>query len=175
VIRIKFKKNRSLAGSVLHTFLHTFGAETWRKGLNYYLINRFNKFANSDHLYEGLQRAVNEDSPSSPVNVGMVMRSWELQSGFPLISVSRNASHVTINQERFFYIDYESQNLWHVPISYYTASTPDFTKTTPDLWSNTRSFSWSIDLFPKIKQEDDWIILNTQQVRILSIIFHFIY
>lgn len=157
--------------------MHAFGAETWRKGLNYYLNNRYDKYANSDHLYEGLQTAVNEDTPSAstPVNVGMVMRSWETQGGFPLISVSRNASHVTISQERFLYNNEGSQNIWHVPINYYTASTPDSSKTTPDMWINarTRSFSLNVGELDKIKQEDDWIILNTQQVRItLAVSIH---
>jgi aminopeptidase N len=147
--------------------MHAFGAETWRKGLNYYLHNRYNNYSNSDHLYEGLQQAVNEDSPSSPVNVGMVMQSWEHQAGFPLISVSRNASHVTISQDRFFYANYGSENLWHVPINYYTASTPDSTKTTPDVWLNARSFSWNNGELSKIERNDDWIIVNTQQVNIL--------
>jgi aminopeptidase N len=153
----------------LHTFLHAIGAETWRKGLNYYLNNRFNNYSNSDHLYEGLQQAVDEDSPSSPVNVGMVMRSWELQAGFPLITVSRNASHVVLTQERFLYDNSGSDNIWHVPINYYTASTPDSTKTTPDLWLNARSLSSPIEVFPKIKQNNDWIIFNTQQVKIYTL------
>jgi aminopeptidase N len=155
-----------LAGSVLHTFLHAFGANIWQKGLSYYLNDRFNNYATSEHLYQGLQRAVNESSPGSFINVANMMGSWEHQAGFPLIYVTRNTSHVTISQERFFYSEENtSENLWYVPLSYYTASTPDSSQTFANTWIDRRaSVTFNVPALPKIRQEDDWIIFNTQQV-----------
>lgn len=159
----------------MYTFLHAFGDSTWKKGLNYYLTNRINNFASSDDLYEALQRAVNEDYPASTPNVAEIMKTWEHQGGFPLITVSRNDSRVTISQERFFYGSDVSDSLWHVPISYYTSSTPNASKTTADFWiSNSQSTTLTTVVLDKIKDANDWIIFNTQQVRFKSQIWRFI-
>lgn len=137
--------------------------------MNYYLTNRINNFASSDDLYEALQRAVNEDYPASTPNVAEIMKTWEHQGGFPLITVSRNDSRVTISQERFFYGSDVSDSLWHVPISYYTSSTPNASKTTADFWiSNSQSTTLTTVVLDKIKDANDWIIFNTQQVRFKS-------
>lgn len=155
-----------IAGSVLHTFLHAFGASTWRKGLNYYLNNRFNNFANSNHLYEGLQLAVNEDYPTSTPNVTSVMRSWEYQAGFPLITVSRNDTHVSISQERFLYGDDESNNLWYVPINYYTGVNRDTSETKPLMWlSPVKETNIVLSSLPLTWGQSEWAIFNTKQVK----------
>lgn len=155
----------------MHTFLHAFGADIWQKGLNYYLTDRYNNYATSEHLYAGIQKAVYEASPSSFLNVSTIMRSWEHQAGFPLIYVTRNATHVTISQERFFYSSEDvSESLWHVPLSYYTASTPDSSETFANTWIDAReSVTFLVTALPKIRAENDWIIFNTQQVRIMLI------
>lgn len=157
----------SLAGSVLHTFMHAFGAPTWQKGLNYYLNNRFNNFANSDHLYEALQWALNEDYPTSTPNVSAIMRSWEYQAGFPLITVTRNDTHVTISQERFLYGDDESSSLWYVPLNYYTGINKDTSNTRPLMWMNPmKEMSIARNSLPLSWSESEWAIFNTKQVRI---------
>lgn len=159
----------------MYTFLHALGDSTWKKGLNYYLTNRANKFASSDDLYEALQLAVNEDYPASSPNVAEMMKTWENQGGFPLITVSRNDSQVTISQERFFYGSDVSDSLWHVPISYYTSSSPNTSKTTADFWiSNSQTTTLTTDVLEKIKDANDWIIFNTQQVCLKSRLWIFI-
>jgi aminopeptidase N len=156
----------NIAGSVLHTFLHAFGASTWRKGLNYYLNNRFNNFANSDHLYEGLQLAVSEDYPTSTPNVTAIMRSWEYQGGFPLINVARNETHVTISQERFLYGDDVSNSLWYVPINYYTGTNRDTINTTPLMWlSPVKETSIALNSLPMSWSTNEWAVFNTKQVK----------
>lgn len=133
--------------------------------MNYYLNNRFNNFANSDHLYEALQRAVNEDNPTSTPNVTAIMRSWEYQAGFPLITVARNETHVIINQERFLYGSDESENLWHVPINYYTSSSRDTSETTPAFWlAPIESTHIAIGSLPVAWGTNDWVVFNTKQV-----------
>lgn len=92
------------------------------------------------------------------------MRSWEYQAGFPLITVTRNDSHVTISQERFLYGSDGSDSVWYVPINYYTASSRDTSETTPSIWlnpvkntviaQNSLAVSWG---------QNEWAIFNTKQ------------
>lgn len=134
--------------------------------MNYYLNNRFNNFANSDHLYEGLQLAVREDYPTSTPNVTTIMRSWEYQGGFPLITISQNATHVTINQERFLYGNDESTNLWYVPINYYTGVNRDTSNTKSLFWLNpVRETTFARSSLPVSWGQYEWAIFNTKQVR----------
>lgn len=132
--------------------------------MNYYLNNRFNNFANSDHLYEGLQRAVDEDYTDVHINVSTVMRSWEYQAGFPLITVTRNETHVTMSQERFLYGSDVSSNLWNVPINYYTKGNSDSSATVASLWLSTASATIPQGSLVKSWSFNDWVIFNTKQV-----------
>lgn len=136
---------------------------TFRKGIKNFLNARSFNFYNPAHLYEGLQAAVDEDGPIETPEIAAVMATWELQSGFPLISVSRDGDEVSFRQERFFYGDDDSENLWWVPINYVVGSNPDFESTTPDFWLGGRSLSISSDSAPKPWTGDDWIIANIQQ------------
>lgn len=135
--------------------------------MNYYLNDRINNFANSDHLYEALQRAVNEDFFATSATIQEIMRTWEYQAGFPLITVKREGSNFTISQKRFLYTDTSNTNLWHVPITYYTASTPDSSNTKAEFWllPTPNTVLEAPNSLYKVKAENDWIILNTQQVR----------
>lgn len=150
----------------MHTFQSALGHSTWQKGINYWLVDRFNNFTTSAHLYENIQRAVDEDHPVNPPNVAKTFGSWEWQAGFPLITVSRAGSTLTISQERFFYNRNlaQSENLWWIPLNYVVGSNSDFTSTSPDLWmENVRSVSLESSSAPKQWNESDWILFNIQQ------------
>lgn len=119
---ISYKKGASVI-TMMENFL---GASTFRKGLQYYLDSRFktNEFIdNSDilltnvfftiyrkykitepkYLFEGLQKAADEDKVLENyknITVQGVMESWTSQNGYPLITVNVNMStgDVTITQ-----------------------------------------------------------------------------
>lgn len=146
-------------------FQHALGDATWAKGLRYYLTQRSFNYGTPDHLYEGLQESVNEDSPPGTViNVATIMKSWELQSGFPYITVSRTGNQLTFTQNRFLYSDRTSTNLWWVPINYVVGSNPDFTVTTPDLWlQGVATTTIQSTSAAKPFTVDDWIVVNIQE------------
>lgn len=143
-----------------------FGDSTWTKGLRNYLVEMRFKSASSDDLYAGLQVAVNEDFPlESRPNVATIMRSWETQAGYPVITVKRNGNQLAFEQQRFFYSAQAGDtSLWHVPINYVVGSNADFSQTTPDFWipavptftieSSTQAKPWT---------QNDWIVVNIKE------------
>jgi aminopeptidase N len=144
------------AASVLKTFESALGESVWRNGLKYYLLSRSYNFASPDHLHDSLQQAYDDSKPEKAINVAAAMKSWENQAGLPVVLVYKNYSNfMTIEQKRFFYGNETSDNLWHIPITYYTSmnSTPSM------FWFYTRSLS------SYLKWKDgnsDWIIINSQ-------------
>lgn len=138
-------------------FMNAFGTETWRKGLNYYLNIRAYDNTTPEELHANLQIAVNEDNLAPP-NVDDVMRSWETQSGFPYINVTKNGRYFEFEQNRFVYTNRSSENVWFVPMSYATGSNPNFTNTMAEFWLSERNM-----ILAGSVAEDEWIIFNVQQ------------
>lgn len=140
------------------------GLETWRRGINKYMLARYHDVAIPEDFYNALQEAVDEDNLANPPNIATIMATWEHQSGYPLITVAREGNQLTLTQERFFYSNLTSDNVWWVPINYVVASNPDFTEAQPDLWMEAeRSVTLLSDSAPKGWTEDDWIIVNIQE------------
>jgi aminopeptidase N len=150
---------------VLLTFQHAYEFSTFRKGVNYLLLDRFHQFHNSDILYANIQRAVNEDHGVGVLpDVATTMRTWEMQAGYPVVTVSRSGNTLTITQERFMYDrELTSNNLWWIPLNYVVGSDPDFSSTRTDVWMNpVRSITVNNNNAPKPWQANDWIIFNIQ-------------
>jgi aminopeptidase N len=137
--------------------MHAFTDATWRKGLNYWLNDRYNNYGNSQHLYASLQRAVNEDFPINTPNIGSRLETWEMQSGFPVVTITRTGNVLTISQERFMYdTNLQSSNLWWIPLNFVTSSNPNFLRTTPNFWmSNVRNITVPMNI-----PESDWLLFN---------------
>lgn len=139
------------------------GHETWRKGIQIFLQERQDNYTNSALLYAGVQQGVNQDIPVNTPDVHSIMSTWELQSGVPIITVSRVGNVLNLEQSRFFYTNQSSDNLWHVPINYVAASNPNFDVTTADLWLTGSQLEIRNDSAPKPWLPNDWIIFNIQQ------------
>ena len=80
---------------------HVMTDETFAKGLNLYLTDKSNSAATPADLYRNMQEALDEDNPSSGINIADFMSTWELQGGYPMIHVSRNESILTITQSKY--------------------------------------------------------------------------
>lgn len=141
------------------------GDETWRKGLMYYLYESSFKASTPTDLHANLQRAMNEDGLEA-LDIAKIMESWETQSGYPLITVSRNNGNLTFTQQRFVYDVPENltvNGLWHVPINYITSSDSVITTTKADMWMSQQKMSMSLVNLPKYWSTEDWIVVNLQQ------------
>lgn len=140
------------------------GVETWTKGLRNYLTTKQYDSATSDDLYSGLQQAVNQDVAINPPNVATIMRTWENQAGYPVVTVSRSGNQLTLTQERFYYTQETSSSVWWVPINYVVGSNPDFSDTKPDLWmQGQKTVNLQSNTAPKSWNVNDWIVVNIQE------------
>lgn len=138
-------------------FMNAFGTETWRKGLNYHINNRAFENTTPEDLHASLQRAVNEDSLAPPT-VDNYMRSWETQSGFPYVTVTKNGSYLEFEQNRFLYTNRSSENVWFIPMTFATGSNPNFNNTIANFWLYGRN-----RIMASAVAENEWIIFNVQQ------------
>lgn len=140
---------------------NVFGDEVWTKGLRYYLNEKNMSAVSSADLHTALQTAYDEEF-SDPLDISKVMFSWEDQAGCPLVNVKRTGNQLTLTQERFFYEETESSNLWWIPINFVTESTSSsFDKVDADYWIPGER-QLSISLNQEIAN-DEWIIVNKQQ------------
>uniref|UniRef100_A0A667YBT8 Aminopeptidase n=1 Tax=Myripristis murdjan TaxID=586833 RepID=A0A667YBT8_9TELE len=86
--------------------------EQFRKGIIEYL----RKFSGLNTVTEDLWNSLTQVCV-----VSEMMKSWMLQKGFPLITVSRSKGQVTLTQEHFLLTadnTTRSSSLWHIPVTY---------------------------------------------------------
>src|SRR5262249_30509854 len=85
--------------------------EVFRDGIRRYLKkHQFNNTETSD-LLDAL-----EGASSEPVR--KMMDSWIFQPGFPIVeaAVNSDGNGVRLSQRRFFYLQEDSSQLWHIPL-----------------------------------------------------------
>lgn len=107
-------KNASIlynkGGSVLRQMKNYLGEDNFRDGLRYFL-NKFSySNARSDDLWASL-----EEASGKPIS--KLMKSWVLQDGYPLITVSQEGTTLSFSQKRFTYLNHDFDTSWLVPIS----------------------------------------------------------
>uniref|UniRef100_A0A1Q3FGJ4 Aminopeptidase N n=2 Tax=Culex tarsalis TaxID=7177 RepID=A0A1Q3FGJ4_CULTA len=151
------------SGSVLNMMRNILGDENWATGLRLYLQARQYKGANAEHLYEGLQAAIEgKDILPAGMTIKQIMDSWTTEKGYPVLSVRRSydSGDVIISQERFISDrKVPNTNVWMLPYNYVNQSVADFHDTNTYSWLTTKAARISTDV-----PEDQWIIFNKQQV-----------
>lgn len=141
-------------------FQDALGIPVFTEGLTQYLKKMKGKPAQPSDLFEELQKAFGNST-----DVINFMKSWETQSGYPVITINKTENQIEISQERFLYQKSKQENfpLWIIPLNYVVASDPKFNSTLPDYWMHTASkVTIRIENAPKRWQKDDWIIFNVQ-------------
>lgn len=147
---------------------NAFGNTTYNKGLRYYLEASAHQSVGSDELYAGIQAAIDEDFPVvQRLNFTTIMRTWEFQPGYPVVTVGISGTQLTFTQERFFYTDDVSDNLWWIPINFVVGSSPNFSSTRPNFWMRAEE---SVNITnPDILS---WIIVNVQETGYYRVNYH---
>ncbi|KAA0203273.1 hypothetical protein HAZT_HAZT008388 [Hyalella azteca] len=154
-------------GASIIRMMNSFLTEpTFRSGLTSYLnANQYGNAAQDD-LWEALTQQAHADGTlATNLTVKIIMDTWTLQMGYPVINVSRTEDGaVVLSQERFLRVkspnstdthDYK----WWVPVSYTTQSSPDFSQTQPTYWIPSTEESITINGLPN----DQWIFFNLQE------------
>ncbi|KAJ4447858.1 hypothetical protein ANN_09867 [Periplaneta americana] len=155
---ISYKK-----GSYLLRMMSLFlGQEVFRMGVSNYLkAHRFSN-AEQDDLWQSLtEEAHRVGVLPRDMNVKMIMDTWTLQTGYPVITVTRDYEEGTaiINQRRFLsHTDAEEKqkSCWIAPLSYTSQSEADFNTTVPKAWTSCDHDTKITDMPGK----DQWLILN---------------
>ncbi|XP_063609319.1 puromycin-sensitive aminopeptidase-like protein [Penaeus indicus] len=151
--------------SVVRMLLHCLGEETFRRGLNNYL--KAFKYSNAvqDDLWEYLTVAAHQDKAlAKDLSVKMIMDTWTLQKGFPVIEVMRNAEGAILTQKRFR----SEKNIlrdshdyrWMVPLTYTTQGEANFTQTQAMVWMKDCEGRINLTSLPP---KDEWVIFNLQE------------
>ncbi|XP_062557614.1 aminopeptidase N-like [Armigeres subalbatus] len=151
------------SGSVLNMMRNVLGDENWAAGLNAYLTERQFDVATAEHLYAGLQLAVEgKNVLPDGVTVKDIMDTWTTEAGYPVLSVRRTyeTGDVIISQERFISDrKVPNTNVWRIPYNYATQSSGNF--------NDLNSYSWLSTKAARISTAataDEWIVFNQQQV-----------
>ncbi|CAK1546280.1 unnamed protein product [Leptosia nina] len=148
--------------SLLLMLKNLIGENTFKKALNYYLVDRSYKHALPTDLYTNFAKAVAEDTPiSSDWDIAAIFQNWVEQPGSPVIDVyvDMNTGLMNITQERF-YINPSSetnQQLWHIPLTFTSGSNPD--------WNNLKASHLMTGKSYQIRKAagHEWVIFNVQQ------------
>jgi len=155
---ISYKKGASVI-RMMDNFLTS---STFTKGLSKYLTEYSFKAAEQDDLWRHLtQQGHSENTLPASMSVKEVMDTWTLQTGFPVITVTRQygAKTATIQQSRFLLDGGASTERWWVPITFTTPGQGNFNNTYNNVWMSPQEGSKRITGMPAA---DKPVIFNVQ-------------
>ncbi|XP_050744358.1 aminopeptidase N isoform X2 [Drosophila biarmipes] len=163
---ISYQKGSSVL-RMMHLFM---GEDAFRSGVKSYLQLYTYKNAEQDNLWESLTQAAHKTG-ALPTNyeIKTIMDSWTLQTGYPMVNVTRDytAGTAKLSQERYLRNTEISRaqcvGCWWIPLSFTTQNEKDFGNTAPKAWMECTRTGESI---PKSIQDlpgpDQWVIFNNQ-------------
>lgn len=180
--------------SIIRMMSHFLTEQVFKTGLRRYL--RALKYSNAEqsdlwaHLTEAQRMLRKANSTMEMVDVGKVMNSWTLQTGYPLVTLTRDysANSAQLSQSRFqaFKVNHNNSTIlatgtgnstdliklatetkpqqWDIPITMTWKSEQNWQPTTR-LWMHQNA-SNPIQLPKELvpKSQDEWMLLNVQQV-----------
>uniref|UniRef100_A0A6A7FVN9 Aminopeptidase N n=1 Tax=Hirondellea gigas TaxID=1518452 RepID=A0A6A7FVN9_9CRUS len=161
--RISYDKG----ASIIRMMNHFLTEPTLRKGLTNYLKHFEYDSAEQDDLWRFLTKQAHADGNlPQDLTVKIIMDTWTLQMGYPVINVALNGDGTaTFKQERFLLVknpnstdthDYK----WWVPITFTTQDNPDFTSTKPSFWMADTDITKTVAGMPS---SGKWVIVNMQE------------
>ncbi|XP_051160347.1 endoplasmic reticulum aminopeptidase 2-like isoform X1 [Leptopilina boulardi] len=146
--------------SILYMLENFLNEDVLKSGLNEYLNNY--AYGNAD---TGDFWSVFTKHSNNTFDVKTIMETWTQQTGFPLITISREGNIITASQKRFLVSPRDNDTAllepkspfnykWYVPLSYYTDKDP--TNIT-SIWMNMTNVTF------EIASEVEYIKCNVNQ------------
>lgn len=165
-------------GSAIIRMMHLFlGDKTFRAGVNSYLKKYKYHNAEQDDLWECLTGFAHEHKVlPKELDMANIMNTWTLQTGYPLVTVTRDYEKnlAVVNQQR--YISDVSLNrdllpeCWFVPLSFTTKFEQDFNETVPKTWLACDEKGLAIpNIIPEMPGLDQWVIFNVKMAGIFKV------
>ncbi|XP_071631576.1 aminopeptidase N-like [Temnothorax longispinosus] len=153
--------------TIIRMMAHFLTINVFEKGLTNYLNEKAYQNAEQNDLWYALTKQAHKDKVLHPnVTVKEIMDTWTLQTGFPVVTVSRtyNDSIIMLTQERFLLDNNDttitSESLWWIPITYTWEKQLNFNNTQPTEWLKAER---SIILNDFRVSPFEWIIFNVQE------------
>lgn len=143
------------ASSVISMFENAIGAQTWKKGMKFYIESHQYSSTEPNDLHEAVQKAVDEDFTNSTLNIQTAMSSWEDQAGFPTISARLENGTLKLSQKRK--ANSGRNEIYTIPIFYITSTDPSCGTQTVKFWMTEREME-----VPNFN--DEWIIINCRSI-----------
>ena len=97
-------------GAILRMVEIYIGEKDFQTGMHAYLTKHAYSVASSDDLWTAL-----EETSKKPISI--IMKSWVLQMGYPLVTVVKEGITLKFRQERFTYLNNTSQTIWMIPLT----------------------------------------------------------
>lgn len=138
------------------------GEETFKDALNVYLKDFQYKNAQHDDLWDVMTKSGHEhETLHGSLTVKEIMNSWILQAGYPVLSIIRNGTSITLSQQRYLLsngIPSNDTQRWYIPVTYVTGTKPT-EDTVPKYW-----LKGSDNLtIPDAVNADDYFYFNVQR------------
>ncbi|KAH8244401.1 hypothetical protein KR026_008425 [Drosophila bipectinata] len=97
------------------------------------------------------------DSLPEGYDVRTIMNTWTMQSGYPLVTVSRSDYGLDVSQSDA--LDDNSTELWWIPLTFTMQESSDFQRTLPEAWLTPDKPKLHLNL---TLPQGDWVIFNLQ-------------
>lgn len=99
------------------------------------------------------------------ISVKQIMDTWTLQTGVPVVTVTRNYTDrsAVLTQERFLLLENKMKaqsQCWWIPITYTTQNELDFKNTSTRMWLQNVQEGTIADIDIN---ENEWVIVNVQE------------
>uniref|UniRef100_T1IVB3 Aminopeptidase n=1 Tax=Strigamia maritima TaxID=126957 RepID=T1IVB3_STRMM len=160
----------SKGASLIRMMDHVLSREIFQVGIQSYLQNMQYSTATVDDLWNYLNIAAKNCSDLNDTDIKVVMDSWTLQNGYPVVTLTRNYNLQSANLTQMrFSLNKEMQNdgtQWHIPITFTTGDAQNFNDSFARKWlkpknsRRTLNYSVTIDGMPS---PEVWIIVNVQR------------
>uniref|UniRef100_A0A1A9WJU0 Aminopeptidase n=1 Tax=Glossina brevipalpis TaxID=37001 RepID=A0A1A9WJU0_9MUSC len=111
------------------------------------------------------------------VNLNTIIGSWGLQTGYPLLRVTRNyrTNNAYITQERFLlnssHASIAPKNCWWIPITFTNASRLDFYGFKPSHWLECNGNERINITLKSVAARNDWVIFNVQIMGLYRVMY----
>ncbi|XP_043289619.1 uncharacterized protein [Venturia canescens] len=153
--RITYRKG----AAIVHMFHSALTTEVFQSGIRKYLSKHSYQAVEADNLMAALQEAYDENNNGkAPLNVKETMMTWLMQTGGPVLTVTRNYTTGDTKVEQRSVLAQDTAKKWWIPLNYATMSNPNFSSTSPSRWMSDKEENLTINGIDK----NDWVIFNIQ-------------
>ncbi|VVC39573.1 Hypothetical protein CINCED_3A003208 [Cinara cedri] len=160
-------------GSFLLHMMNSFlGEETFKQGIRNYIDKHKFSNAEQDDLWSSLtDEAHRVGSLDKNTTVKEIMDTWTLQTGYPVLKVTRDYSSgmVTLSQERYLAIKpnvTDQKSCWMIPLTMTNSADVNFNNTKAEIFLDCKT-----NVTLSMSKDIGWIIFNMQMAGLFRVLY----